>query len=47
MVAYRLPCLDEDAVGWPHAERPNLGFALDGLADLLGLAGDSHREVLT
>lgn len=47
VVAYRLVCLDEDAGGWPHADHRNLSFALDALAELFGMARDSHRKVLT
>jgi hypothetical protein len=47
VAAYRLVCLDEDAGGWPQADRHNLSFALDALAELFGMARDSHRKVLT
>ena len=47
VVAYRLACLDEDAGGWPQADRHSLSFALDALAELFGMARDSHRKVLT
>jgi hypothetical protein len=47
VVAYRLVCLDEDAGGWPQADHRNLSFALDALAELFGMARDSHRKVLT
>ena len=47
VVAYRLICLDEDAGGWPQADRHNLSIALDALAELFGMARDSHRKVLT
>ncbi|MBY0303630.1 MAG: hypothetical protein K2W86_00570 [Sphingomonas sp.] len=46
VLAYRLVCLDEDAGSWPQADRHNLSFALDALAELFGMARDSHRKVL-
>ena len=46
VLAYRIICIDEDAGGWPQADRTNLSFALDALAELFGMARDSHRKVL-
>jgi len=47
VLAYRLICIDEDAGSWPQADHRNLSFALDALAELFGMARDSHRKVLT
>lgn len=47
VLAYRLVCLDEDAGGWPQADLTNLALVLDALADLFGIARDTHRKVLT
>ena len=47
VLVYRLVCLDEDAGGWPQADLTNLVLVLDALADLFGIARDTHRKVLT
>jgi hypothetical protein len=46
VLVYRVICIDEDAGSWPQAGRSNLSFALTALADLFGMARDSHRKVL-
>ena len=46
VLVYRLICIDEDAGNWPQASRRNLSFALEALAELFGMARDSHRKVL-
>ena len=47
VLAYRLVCVDEDAGGWPQADRSNVSFALDALTQLFGITRDGDRKVLT